>query len=330
MKAAFVCENRDAIAAAYDEPTRRLLAGKDSDKVYSKEDILCERSDTSALEVIFSTWGMPVLSEEEIRRHLPRLQLVFYAAGSVQDFAAPFLSSGVRVFSAYRANAIPVAEFTVSQILLALKGVQRSTCLCKRDRQLALAQTLSRPGVYGAKVGLFGLGAIGALVAERLKPFDITVYGYDKFLSDAQMAALGCEKRTPEEIFHTCDVISNHLANKPELIGFFDRRLFSLMKPNATFLNTGRGAQVNNEDLAAALREKQGRTAILDVTEPEVLPEDSPLMDCGNLFLTPHIAGSLSREIFRMGDYMKEEYERILSGEAPRYEVKKEQLAVMA
>jgi phosphoglycerate dehydrogenase-like enzyme len=72
-------------------------------------------------EVVFATWGMPALSEEEIGQYLPELKAVFYAAGSVQDFARPFLNKGITVVSAWAANAVPVAEYTLAQILLANK-----------------------------------------------------------------------------------------------------------------------------------------------------------------------------------------------------------------
>lgn len=71
---------------------------------------------------LFSTWGMPALGKEQIRAYFPSLKAVFYAAGSVQGFAREYLEAGVQVFSAWAANAVPVAEFTVAQILLAGKG----------------------------------------------------------------------------------------------------------------------------------------------------------------------------------------------------------------
>ena len=92
-----------------------------------------------------------------------------------------------------------------------------------------------------------------------------------------------------------------------------DYALFSRMPRNATFLNTGRGAQVVEADLVRALREAPDRTAVLDVTFPEPPAADSPLNALPNVFLTPHIAGSKGREVERMGAYMAEE--RCLSHE---------------
>ena len=76
--------------------------------------------------VIFSSWGMPALTEAQIAAHFPNLEAVYYAAGTVQYFARPFLKRGVRVFSAWAANGVPVVEFTVAQIVLAGKGYFQS------------------------------------------------------------------------------------------------------------------------------------------------------------------------------------------------------------
>ena len=105
---------------------------------------------------------------------------------------------------------------------------------------------------------------------------------------------------------------------------------FSRMGRNATFINTGRGAQVVEDDLIRALREEPGRTTLLDVTWPEPPKADSPLWTMPNVILTPHIAGSMNNEIARMGSYMAEEYAALREGRPCRYEVTEKMLETMA
>jgi phosphoglycerate dehydrogenase-like enzyme len=93
------------------------------------------------------------------------------------------------------------------------------------------------------------------------------------------------------------------------------------MKPGASFINTARGAVVNEADLIAVLREREDLFAVLDVTYPEPPAPDSPLFDLPNVLLTPHIAGSLNNECRRMGRTMVEELGRWLRGEPLRYRV---------
>ena len=81
-----------------------------SERVFVKNDILTNPDTFRDTEFIFTTWEMPTFSEEEIKEFLPSLKAVFYGAGSVQYFARPFLNCGVKIFSAWAANAVPVAE----------------------------------------------------------------------------------------------------------------------------------------------------------------------------------------------------------------------------
>ena len=124
MRGIFLCEKNDKIFNVYnDEIICELQKLTNVEKkIYTKADVVRESNVFSAVDVVFSTWGMPAFTEEEIRAYLPNLKCVFYGAGSVQKFARPFINCGVKVFSAWAANAIPVAEITVAQIILSNKG----------------------------------------------------------------------------------------------------------------------------------------------------------------------------------------------------------------
>jgi phosphoglycerate dehydrogenase-like enzyme len=318
MKIIYLCEEKENIKRVF---------GTD-ETVFTKADILSSKENLKETEIIFSTWGMSVLSEEEIKEYLPNLKAVFYAAGSVQYFARPFLNCGVRVFSAWAANAVPVAEYTVSQIILSNKGFFKTMNFKNKTEAYKLFEKFE--GNYGAKVGLIGVGMIGSMVAERLKDYNLEVLAYDKFLSDEKAEVLGVKKVSLETIFSCCSVISNHLANNPQTVGLLNKELFSMMPQFATFLNTGRGAQVVEADLISVLKERPDITAVLDVTEPEPPVSGSEFYTLENCILTPHIAGSSGLEVRRMADYMKEEFESYQKGEPQKYEVTLEMLKTMA
>lgn len=334
MNAIFMAEGAGpGSPAVYDRQTREALEGELDffEPIGRPEDLEARREDLRKVEVIFSSWGMFPLSEEQISTYLPRLRAVFYAAGSVQGFAAPFLRCGVRVFSAYAANAIPVAEYTVAQIVLAGKGFFRSAVLYReKGWEAARRYAETMPGNYGGTVGIVGAGTIGKLVIGELKRRGRNILVFDPFLPDGTARELGVEKCGLERLFADSPVISNHLANNERTKGILDYRLFSAMRPNATFLNTGRGAQVIETDLVRALREEPARTAVLDVTDPEPAVPGSPFYSLPNVFLTPHIAGSMSGETARMGRYMYEEYRAFSGGGPARYEVTEAMLKTMA
>lgn len=284
----------------------------------------------SDCEIAFATWGMPRFTREEIKKYMPSLKAVFYAAGTVQYFAYPFLEEGIKVFSAYAANAVPVTEYAFAQITLAAKGYYQAAKFYRVLPLYSLAFANSSKGNYKCKVGLAGLGAIGQSVAEKLKTLDVDVYAYDPFVSPERAKELDVTLVDLDTLFSECDVISNHLANKKELEKIFDRKLFKKMKKHSTFINTGRGAQVAEYSLAASLLLHPSRTFVADVLQKEYFPYINPLFWCPNAVITPHIAGSTGNEPQRMAYYMMDELERFLSGEKTKYEITEEMLERMA
>jgi len=295
------------------------------------DETLKEReSDLAEVEFIFSTWGMPSFDEKFISEKLPALKAVFYGAGSVQYFARPFLNLGITVVSAWAANSVPVAEFTVAQIILAGKGYfQRfkKTSCTKWDRRDVKIEIR---GNYGIKIGIIGAGMIGRAVIKMLHSYKCEIYVFDPFLSDETAEELGVTKTSLDVIFSECQVISNHLANNQQTVGMLNGRLFSMMKPNAVFINTGRGAQVVESDLCAALRECPERVALLDVTDPEPPVEGSELFELDNVYLSPHIAGSIGDEIARMGEYVADEFVAYIENRPLKYSVTLKMLETMA
>lgn len=298
-------------------------------RVFTQQEFATQ--DFGEISFLFSTWGMCELTETEIERYFPKLECVFYAAGSVQCFAKPFLQQGVKVISAWAANGIPVAEYTVAQIILASKGYFSHLHLPGSGGALRRADHVFS-GNYDMTVGLVGAGMIGTLVIERIHRIleHVRILVFDPFLPPEKAEKLGVTLCDLPALFAQSDVISNHLANNPQTVGILDGKLFDAMKPYAVFINTGRGAQVVEEDLIKSLKEVPTRTALLDVTFPEPPSEGSPFYEMPNVFLTPHIAGSLGNEVRRMGEYMLEEYRLYAQNKPLRYEVTMDMLKTMA
>ena len=333
MNAIFLNANPQTIKTVYPEETVAFLkteAGLDGN-IYTPDDLKKDPARFAEVRWIFSTWGIVPMCEEEIRALLPKLECVFYAAGSVQHFAHPFLNCGVKVFSAWAANAVPVAEYTVAQIILANKGFYATAALLSGGKvEESQALRVKYPGTYGEKVGIIGAGMIGKLVIRMLKAYRLQVLVFDPFLPDEAAKDLGVEKCSLERLFAECQVVSNHLANNEQTKGMLGGALFASMRPYATFLNTGRGAQVVEAELADVLSRREDLIAILDVTEPEPCEPGHPFYALKNCILTPHIAGSSGDEVRRMSEYMLEEFRLYKKGEPTQYEVTVEMLKTMA
>lgn len=334
MKAIFFTDNSRRLENVFnDQHISKLekICPQIDKNVFDKKFVLDNAALFQDTEYIFSTWGIQPLTEEEIRCCFPKLKCLFHAAGSVQAFGRAYLNCGVRVFSAWAANAVPVAEYTVAQVILANKGFFATTKVMDTENYGASCSLFRKyPGNYQTKIGIIGAGMIGKLVIRMLKAYRVEVLVYDPFLPDEVADELEIQKVSLEELFAQCNVISNHLANNEQTQNLLDYRFFSSMKPYATFLNTGRGAQVVETDLIRALEERPDITAVLDVTNPEPPLAQSKLYDLDNCVLTPHIAGSSGNEFWRIADYIIEEFERYLKGEPCKYEVTMQMLETMA
>ena len=133
-------------------------------------------------------------------------------------------------------------------------------------------------------------------------------------------AALGLRLVTLEELFARCDVVSLHVPLLPSTRGLVTARLVASMKPNATLINTARGA-ILEPAVVSVLSQRPDLQAVLDVTDPEPLPAGSLLRSLPNVTLTPHVAGSVGRECRRLGDMMVDELRRFVAGQPLQWPV---------
>jgi phosphoglycerate dehydrogenase-like enzyme len=230
------------------------------------------------------------------------------------------LERNITVVSAAAANGVPVAEFTLAQILLANKGYFRNV----GDYLVApeYSSSFRGRGNYGATVSILGAGQVGARLIELLRLFNLRIIAFDPYLSHKSAEVLNVEKvETLEEAFERGNIVSNHLANVPATYGMLRTEHFLKLPKNATFINTGRGATVNTDEMTNALRERTDVTALLDVTDPEPLPLEHPLRELPNVHISGHIAGSIGDEVGRVADLVLEEFDRWQKGEPLRYAV---------
>ncbi|MFI7633284.1 hydroxyacid dehydrogenase [Nonomuraea sp. NPDC049400] len=275
--------------------------------------LVAERFDDPRLpladtEILLTGWGCPPL-DEAVLAAAPRLRAVLHAAGSVKSLVTPACwERGLLVSSAAAANAVPVAEYTVGAILLAGKGVFALNERYRRARAFTLAKIEQGIGNNGRRVGIVGASRIGRKVIELLAPYDLDLCLYDPYTR-----VPGVPQASLEELLRRSDIVSLHAPETAETRHMLDRTRLALMPDGAVLINTARGSLVDTGALVAEL--KSGRlSAILDVTEPEPLPSDSPLFDLPNAFLTPHIAGSHGNELARMGAVVVDELERLAAG----------------
>jgi glyoxylate reductase len=156
-------------------------------------------------------------------------------------------------------------------------------------------QLLLGPDITGATLGIIGLGRIGQAMARRAKGFDMRILYSSRHRQDPELErSLGVEFVALEDLLQASDFVSLHTSLSDKTYHLFSDRQFQLMKSSAILINTARGSIVDSDALYRALVQGTIAGAAIDVTEPEPIPNDSPLLTLDNLIITPHI-GSASR-----------------------------------
>ena len=199
---------------------------------------------------------------------------------------------GIAVIPATGANAQAVAEYVIAAAMLLLRGACRATGDVAAGRWPRGALSDGRE-FAGTTLGLVGFGSIGRLTGRLARALGVRTIGFDPQVpvTSAAWSDDATGPRTFEQVLAEADVVSLHVPLTPATRNLIDAARLATMKPDAILINTSRGGVVDEAALAAALRSGRLAGAALDVFEREPLAAGSPLADCPNLLLTPHIAG---------------------------------------
>ncbi|MEU6087302.1 hydroxyacid dehydrogenase [Streptomyces sp. NPDC047085] len=272
------------------------------------------RETLARTEILITGWGCPRLDAAALDA-APKLRAVLHAAGSVKGFTTPEVwRRGIVVSSAATANAVPVAEYTLAMILLAGKDVLAARDRLRTRRGFPYGDLVPGIGNHGRRVGVVGASRVGRRLIELLRPHDLRVSLADPYVDQAEAARLGVPLLPLDELLRTSDIVTLHAPATPETRHLIGARELALMPDGSVLINTARGTLVDHGALTGELR--TGRlSAVLDVTDPEPLPADSPLFDLPNAVVTPHVAGSQGNELARLGRTVVEEAARLSAGD---------------
>lgn len=280
------------------------------------------RAALAQIDILVTGWGCPTVSAEVVRA-APRLKLIAHAAGTVKFLVDPAVyEAGIRVTHAADANAVPVAEYTLAAIILANKRIFELRDRYRLDPTRRTSHALMNEpiGNYRKVIGLVGASRIGRKVAKLLEAFDFTVLLSDPFVRPGDPILATCELVELDTLMARSDVVSIHAPQLPSTLAMIGARQLKLMKDGAAFINTARGALVDEAALIAELQ--TGRIqAVIDVTDPEIPETGSPFFSLPNVFLTPHVAGAVGAERGRLGQMAVEEIERFVAGAKLEFEI---------
>ena len=219
----------------------------------------------------------------------------------------------VAVTSAAGVHARPLAEFAVFGLLALAKDIDRLFVLSSR-RQWGERWVMRQ--LAGSTVVVVGLGAVGREVARLLGLLGATVYGVHRKVSGRAVEGVTHDVSVADldAVLPRCDAVVVALPATRDTVGLFDAARLGRLPAHAVLVNVGRGTVVDTPALIAALDSGRLRGAVVDVTDPEPLPEDSPLWDRANVIVSPHTAAVTDLEDDRIVGLFGGNLERFVSG----------------
>lgn len=227
------------------------------------------------------------------------------------------LERGIVVTRAIGSTTESVADLTFALML----ALSRKIVDAVNSTKVGLWEPSKYIGVliYGKKLGIIGLGAIGKAVARRAKGFDMDILYYDIFRDRNYEQAHAVKFVALDELISSSDIVTVHVPLTPGTTHLIGQNELKKMKKSAFLINTSRGRVVDEDALYAALKSNSIAGAAVDVYSKEPPGPDYPLIQLNSVICTPHIAGYSQEANIAMGTIAAEEVVRVLKGEKPRY-----------
>ena len=318
----FVTETRpghEAVRSALEQAGCGVLLGRpftDPAGPYSEQELCDLAADADALMVM----GSRDRITRRVLEAAPRLRTIAKSGIGVECIDVRAATDlGILVSNTpIPENYLSVAEGTVARLLALAKQLR----LADRNARSGLWRSITNTFLVDKTVGIVGLGRIGSRVAELLRPFQVRLIAYSPSVSPERARRFGVELVNLETLLRESDFVTLHAVVREENRGMIGETQLRKMKPTAYLVNTARGALLDEQALARALREGWIAGAALDVFDPEPPSPDSPLLAddlAGKTLLSPHSAAATPELRQRMPLVQLENCLRALRGEAPEY-----------
>jgi glyoxylate reductase len=218
-----------------------------------------------------------------------------------------------------------VADFTFALLLAAARRIPEADRYVRAGRWKTWGPSiLLGRDVYGATLGIVGMGGVGTEVAKRARGFGMRIVYHSRSRRPALERRYGMTHLSLNELLRQSDFVTLHVPVSAETRRLIGRRELRLMKESAILVNTGRGPLVDRAALYEALKSGQIAGAALDVTDPEPLSPDDPLLSLENLVIAPHIASASLATRAHMAMLAAENLLAALGGRIPKHAANRE------
>lgn len=277
----------------------------------------------TAEAIILGTW---LKFNQELMDLSPKLRVISRTGVGVDNVDVDAASQrGILVLNTPKANAISVAEHAVTLICSLSKHILTLDYAVRHQNFKIRRQNLP-VDIDGKTLGLVGLGNIGRIVAEKCRmAFNMEIIAYDPYVTSAPDYIKIVS--TLEDLYEASDFISIHLPLTDSTRHLIDEKAIEKMKKSAYLINTSRGGIIDEDALCKALEEGLLAGAGLDVFENEPPSEDSPVLTCDKLILTPHSAALTKECTLRVAQCAFQGVLDYLKGNPPEYIFNKNKLS---
>ncbi|XP_065523240.1 probable 2-ketogluconate reductase [Lathamus discolor] len=281
-----------------------------------KEYLENKKSLSEKIRAIYMWYHKPVINEK-LLQGLPNLKIVASSGVGIDHLDLHLLSSyGVKVANTPFAVSTDTADFGMALMLASSRRlVEGYQMAVSPDTEYFPADWLGAE-VSGATLGIVGMGTIGYKVAQRAKAFEMKILYHNRNQrnkeEESAVGAVYCKKI--DDLLQQSDFVLLSVALTPQTHKLIGKRELELMKPTATLINISRGLVVDQDALVEALQKKVIKAAALDVTYPEPLPRDHPLLKLKNIIITPHIGSATKKTRRLMMEDMTESIQAGLTG----------------
>ncbi|KAM9308317.1 glyoxylate/hydroxypyruvate reductase B-like [Gastrophryne carolinensis] len=262
---------------------------------------LKEKKEVAEKIVCIFNWANKPDVDSTLLKCLPRLKVIASAGAGVDHLDLKMIASyGVKVANTPYAVTSSTADLAMMLLLVSARSfLEGHKIATSPNTDYFHGNWVSQGDITGTTLGIVGMGRIGYKIAQRAKAFEMKILYHNRHRRPEEEKSVGatyCENLA--DLLQHSDYVMIVVNLCPQTEKLMGKKEFKLMKPSATLINVSRGPVVDQDALVEALQTGEIKSAALDVTYPEPLPRDHPLLKLSNVIITPHM-GTATRDALR-------------------------------
>ncbi|KAM6219415.1 putative 2-ketogluconate reductase [Rhynchocyon petersi] len=268
------------------------------------------------IQAVYIWAGKPVINQA-LLQSLPSLKIIVNGGVGLDHLDLKLIADhGVKLANTPQAVSSPTADMGMALLLASARRLVEGHLLAHSADPNTISANWMSQEVTGATLGIIGMGSIGYKIAQRAKAFEMKILYHNRtrrnLVQEETVGATYCEHL--DDLLQESDFVMLAASLTPQTQNMIGKRELSLMKPTGVLINIGRGQLVDQDALVDALQTGIIQAAGLDVTYPEPLPRDHPLLKLKNVTLTPHIGSATHQARRQMMENLVESILASLNG----------------